>query len=64
MNLSINDTVELLEDFPEHGLVRGDVGTVIEKFVKPEIAYEVEFVGSDGRPHAQVALRPHQLRKS
>ena len=32
-DLEILSVVALLEDFPEHGLVRGQVGTVVEALV-------------------------------
>jgi hypothetical protein len=35
------DVVALLSDLPEHGLVRGQVGTVVELL---DGAYEVEFI--------------------
>lgn len=35
------DVVALTEDLPEHGLVRGQVGTVVEELA-PE-AFEVDF---------------------
>ncbi len=51
--------VALLKDIPSHGLVRGQVGTVLET-LKPGV-YEVEFSGDDGRAYASVALRGEQL---
>ena len=41
-------------DLPEHGLVRGQVGTVVERF--DDGAYEVEFSDDDGRTYAELAL--------
>lgn len=52
------DVVALLTDIPEHGLVRGQVGTVVELLSG---AYEVEFSDDDGRTYAELALEPHQL---
>ena len=48
------DVVSLLVDLPEHGLVRGQVGTVVERFA--EGAYEVEFSDDEGRTYAELAL--------
>ena len=51
--------VALLEDLPEHGLVRGQVGTVVERWT-PGV-YEVEFCDDNGRAYAMVALTADQL---
>ena len=51
--------VALLEDLPEHGLVRGQVGTVVETWA-PGV-YEVEFSDDSGNTYAMVALKAAQL---
>ncbi len=53
--------VALLQDVPEHGLVRGQVGTVVEDSA-PGV-YEVEFCDDDGRTYAMVSLRDDQLMR-
>ena len=53
------DVVALTEDVPEHGLLRGQVGTIVEVFA--EGSYEVEFSGDDGRAYALAPLAPRQL---
>jgi hypothetical protein len=40
--------VALLEDLPDEGLVRGQVGTVVEKWAAD--VYEVEFADDNGKP--------------
>lgn len=55
------DVVALTCDLPAHGLVRGDVGTVVLIHGKGE-ACEVEFVGYDGHTVALVTLEADQLR--
>ena len=55
------DAVALTCDLPEHGLVRGDVGTAVLVHGKGE-AFEVEFVGYDGRTVALVTLEKTQVR--
>ena len=52
------DVVALLSDVPSHGLVRGQVGTVVELL---DGAYEVEFSDGDGQTYAELALAPDQL---
>lgn len=48
------DVVALLSDRPEQGLMRGQVGTVVELL---DGAYEVEFSDDHGRTYAQLAAR-------
>ena len=61
MEPSINlfDVVALIEDHPERGLQRGQVGTVVE-LLGPG-AYEVEFSDNRGQTYAQLALTGEQL---
>lgn len=55
------DCVALLHDLPEHGLMRGDVGTAV--LVHGEgLAFEVEFVGYDGHTVALLTLESAQVR--
>lgn len=55
------DPVALTCDIPEHGLMRGDVGTAV--LVHSDgVAYEVEFVGYDGHTVALLTLERAQLR--
>jgi hypothetical protein len=56
------DTVTLHIDLPNDGLKRGTVGTIIEVFEKPYLAYEVEFADNNGRTITTIALQPHQIR--
>ena len=42
------DIVELTEDLPEFGIRRGERGTVVEVFDRPEEAYILEFVDESG----------------
>jgi len=57
--IGLLDVVALTVDRPEKGLIRGQVGTVVE--VLRRGAYEVEFSDDDGRTYAQAALRAEQL---
>lgn len=52
------DVVALLADLPGYGLVRGQVGTVVELL---DGAYEVEFSDDEGKTYAELALKPEQL---
>jgi len=53
------DDVALLEDLPDRGLRRGQVGAIAEVLGPSE--FEVEFADSDGRTYASAALRKEQL---
>ena len=53
------DTVALVEDNTEHGLMRGQVGTLVAELA-PDV-FEVEFADQQGRPYALVPLRVEQL---
>ncbi|MBI4500903.1 MAG: DUF4926 domain-containing protein [Gemmatimonadetes bacterium] len=53
------DVVALVEDRPDEGLLRGQVGTIVE-ILGPEV-YEVEFSDNHGCTYASTALRADQL---
>ena len=52
--------VVLTVDLSEHGLVRGDIGTVV--LLHGEEGYEVEFVALDGETIAIASLATSQVR--
>ena len=53
------EVVALLEDQPDRGLVRGQVGTIVE-MLGPDV-YEVEFSDDNGRTYATAALQEKQF---
>ncbi|MGA2741539.1 MAG: DUF4926 domain-containing protein [Bryobacteraceae bacterium] len=53
--------VALLEDIPQKGLLRGQVGTIVESLAPG--AYEVEFSDDSGQTYASLALRSDQLMR-
>jgi len=57
--IEILDVVALVRDLPERGLVRGQVGTVVEKL--DQGVYEVEFSDNSGRAYAMLAIGQEQL---
>lgn len=61
MELAIHllDVVALTEPLPQHDLLRGQVGTVVE-ILAPDV-FEVEFSDDSGRTYASVAVRADQL---
>ena len=59
---SFFDAVTLTRDMPNEGLCAGMIGAVIDVYIEPHIAYEVEFCDALGRTIGQLALLPEQLR--
>jgi hypothetical protein len=59
--IELLSVVALVEDMPEQGLVRGQVGTVVEN-LGPDV-YEVEFSDDSGKTYASLALRSTQLMR-
>ena len=57
--IEMHSVVALLEDLPEAGLVRGQVGTVVETWA-PGV-HEIEFADDNGRTYAMAALKAEQL---
>ena len=57
--IKLLDMVALLQDMPEHGLVRGQVGTVVEELAQG--VCEVEFCNSKGATYALATVQAHQL---
>ena len=57
--LELVSVVALLEDVAGHGLLRGQVGTVVERLA-PRV-YEVKFSDDDGRTYATLSRRADQL---
>ncbi|MBT8036525.1 MAG: DUF4926 domain-containing protein [Verrucomicrobiae bacterium] len=58
-NLKLLDAVALTVDFPEHKLVTGQVGTIVE--VLDDHVFEVEFSDDNGRSYALVGLPAETL---
>ncbi|MFT3744981.1 MAG: DUF4926 domain-containing protein [Pyrinomonadaceae bacterium] len=54
------DSIALIEDVPEAGLVRGNMGAIVEIYNDGD-AYEVEFVDTQGQTYGLLPLRPKQF---
>ena len=61
-HIHLLDTVALVRDLPEVGLVAGEVGAVVE--VLSDDAFEVEFVDESGHTYGLHTLRTNQLRRA
>jgi Domain of unknown function (DUF4926) len=57
--IQLLDVVALIQDVPAEGLVRGQVGTVVELLGAD--AFEIEFSGDQCRTYAMLPLQGHQL---
>jgi hypothetical protein len=58
-SIQLLDVVALTADFPDQGLRRGQVGTIVE-MLSPTV-FEVEFSDDQGRAYAQQAVTENQL---
>lgn len=57
--MKLLDVIALIEDLPELGLCRGQVGTIVEVY-EPGV-FEVEFSDPQGRTYALETLRREQV---
>lgn len=65
MNAPLNllETVIVAVNLPDHQVLAGDLGTIVEVYTTPGLAYEVEFVNPDGSTRALLTLAPDQVRQ-
>jgi hypothetical protein len=56
------DVVIARVSIPEEQVLSGDLGTIVEIYDTPTLAYEVEFVNPDGTTRALLTLLPNQVR--
>lgn len=61
MQYSLLEVVQLQQDFPNISLFRGSTGTIIDTYMSPHEAYEVEFYDDRGVTIALLTLKPEQL---
>lgn len=57
------DTVIANINLPADKVLAGDLGTIVEIYTEPHLAYEVEFVNPDGSTRALLTLLPNQIRR-
>ncbi len=62
-NYDLFETVVITANMPDHGVLAGDLGAVVDVHSRPQRAYEVEFVNPDGTTRALLTLAPSQIRK-
>lgn len=61
MKLQCLDIVALKEPLPDHHLLQGQVGTIVE-LLAPDV-YEVDFSDNHGQTYAMLPLHTSQLLK-
>ncbi len=59
--MNLFDVVALTIDLPEHELLRGQVGTIVE--ILDEHVFEVEFSDTQGQTYAMIPLQAKQLMR-
>ena len=59
--IKVLDVIAVTENIPEHGLRRGEVGTVVEQWA--DSVFEVEFSDDTGRAYAFAAVPAEKLMK-
>ncbi|HTL30302.1 MAG TPA: DUF4926 domain-containing protein [Tepidisphaeraceae bacterium] len=57
------ERVQLIENVPELGLHRGDVGLVCSTWFEPSTAFEVEFQSDAVGCRVRALLMPNQIQK-
>lgn len=63
MSFEVNETVIILEDSPNEGIKKGDIGTIIMVYETPNKAYEVEFVDEEGSVKFLGVYHSNQIAK-
>ena len=58
-----DDRVRLIQDIPELGLHRGDVGVVCSTWFEPSTAFDVEFRGVRLGGAVRVLVMPNQIQR-
>ncbi len=59
--IQVDGRVQLMQDIPELGLRRGDIGFVCSTWFSPGTAYEVEFRRELPNCHMRALLMPNQI---
>ena len=57
------ELVRLMQDLPELGLHRGDLGLVCSTWFEPSTAFEVEFEPAHAGSRVRALLMPNQIQR-
>lgn len=58
------EVVKTAVAFPDKGIEKGEIGTIVAVFTIPNEAYEVEFVNNDGSTKIMFAIQPDLIERS
>lgn len=61
MKFALYDTVIVLNNYLSEGVIRGELGAIVEIYTEPHEAYEVEFLDEEGNTKALLVLQPNEL---
>lgn len=61
--MDLHDLVELKEALLGENIPAGAVGIIVHVFHRPDLAYEIEFTGDDGRTISSAVLTPDRIRR-
>lgn len=61
--LAILETIIVTVNIPDYQVLAGDIGTVVEIYPAPNLAYEIEFVNPNGTTRALLTLAADQVRR-
>ena len=57
------ETIVVTVNIPDKQVLAGDLGTIVQVYNEPQLAYDVECVNADGSTRALVTLAPEQVRR-
>ncbi|MCB1592392.1 MAG: DUF4926 domain-containing protein [Alphaproteobacteria bacterium] len=60
--MKVDDIITLKEDLPEHSLIKGKHGFIVEVYEEPEPCCKVEFLDRAGHTLVQIVLNPSQFK--
>lgn len=63
MKFAMYDTVIVLNNYLNEGVLKGESGAIVEVYTQPYEAYEVEFLDEEGKTKAILVLQPNELCK-
>lgn len=64
MSYALFDVIEIRHSEPERGLMVGMVGTIVDCYTTPDLAYEVEFCDDNGCTIMCIAMTPEDIQSA
>lgn len=63
MKFAMYDTVIVLNNYLNEGVLKGESGAIVDVYTEPHEAYEVEFLDEEGKTKAILVLQLNELCK-